>query len=135
MNNEFQPQMNVQLNTEKIFCIINNLTYKENWSFSIGSYASWQKILKIQLNVRDSNPPIRKGMTTQVLVDHQFPIPPYFMTHEEAERWILDCTILVEQHEACEFFRIGERAPFYPNHDIGGHPYRITRRVNAEEKL
>ncbi len=46
MDNEFQPQMNVQLNTEKIFHLINNLTYKENWSFSIESHSSWQKVLK-----------------------------------------------------------------------------------------
>ncbi len=129
MNNEFQPQMNAQSNTEKIFYLINNLTYKESWSFSIGSYASWQKILRIQLKVRDSN------STTQVLVDHQFPIPPYFMTYEDAERWMLDCILLVEQHEACEHFRIGERAPFYPDHGPYGHPYRITRKENVEEKL
>ena len=46
-------------------------------------------------------------------------------------RWILDCLLLAERHECCEFFEVGGRRPFYPHHQGLGSPYVIVdRRVS-----
>lgn len=59
-------------------------------------------------------------------VAHHIKIPPYDMDYVCAERWLLDSILDVERHEACEFFKIDGKAPYFPDHK---QPY-VLRRVN-----
>jgi hypothetical protein len=58
-------------------------------------------------------------------VHHYFPVPAATYDLRSWRRWLLDCFIKVETHEACEFFQIGGERPFAPNHGPGRDPYTI----------
>ncbi len=120
-----------QRNAEKVKDLISKLTYKEGWDFSIFSHFSntgWLFELRVRLDVKESSSVVGSKTTVRILVNHPFPIPEYPMDDKEAERWLLDCILMVEQHETCEHFRIGGEAIFYPEHGEGANSYRITRK-------
>jgi hypothetical protein len=65
-------------------------------------------------------------------VHHFMPVPPAAYGHESWKRWLLEQCLLVERHEAMEFFAIhdspgGEHTvrPFAPNHGFGEDPYIV----------
>ena len=62
-----------------------------------------------------------------IRICHLMPIPPANWDWQAWERWVLDQILLVEQHEACEFFTVGDRRPFFPSHGPGGNAYEIRR--------
>lgn len=67
------------------------------------------------------------GSGQRIFLEHRFSVPP----EEWAmpwHRWLLDRVLDVERHEACEFFQVGDRHPFYPEHGPGGDLYGITER-------
>jgi hypothetical protein len=43
-------------------------------------------------------------------------------------RFLLDCVLAVERHEAMEYFEVGGRKPFFPEHGPGAEPYAIKER-------
>lgn len=100
--------------------VIANMNYKSGWTFEVWADAGPSKSLKIDVSTIDPSTGLR------LLVSHRFPIPLGFIV-VDAERWLLDCIIAVETHEACEFFEVGGRKPFYPEHGPGSNPYRVTR--------
>lgn len=64
-----------------------------------------------------------KGQTYRVV--HYFPVPPASYNEESWKRWLLQCLIDVETHEACEFLQINGTRPFAPHHGPGWNPYII----------
>lgn len=58
-------------------------------------------------------------------VVHYFPVPPAAYNEESWKRWILDCLVKVETHEACEFLQIDGTRPFAPHHGPGWDPYIV----------
>ena len=47
-------------------------------------------------------------------------------------RWIFEQILLVERHEAMEFFQVGDDKPFAPSHGFGQDPY-LVREIGTEE--
>ncbi len=121
-----------KLNAEKVEGMINKLTYKEGWSFSTLSYFSntgWLFELRISIDVQDSKSLVSGKTIIPLSTNTWFPVPDDPMDDREAERWLLDCIMLVEQHEMCKLFRIDGEAIFYQNHGETGSSYRITRKA------
>ena len=54
-----------------------------------------------------------------------FPVPAATYDERSWRRWLLDRILDVEQHEACEFFQIGDDRPYAPSHGPGNDPYTI----------
>lgn len=81
-------------------------------------------------------------------VAHLFPVPPAAYVRSSWQRWLLDRILDVEQHEACEYFRIhvdedGNLAghasgyaqhPYAPNHGPGHDPYTIRELTTEEDR-
>lgn len=63
---------------------------------------------------------------TPYRVHHYFPVPPATYNEMSWRYWLLQCCVLVEQHEACEHFDIDGERTFAPNHGPGWNPYIIT---------
>ena len=97
---------------------VATLRYKPGWAFKIGGPLG--KYLCVFATTPDSQQPGR-SRTTQ----HQFEVPDDVA---DVERWLLDCLLLCEQHEVCEFFEVFGRRPFYPNHQDEGSPYELVDR-------
>lgn len=97
-----------------------------DWEFSIrasGGGADAVRMLMIRVSTMNSLDPDGD----RALVDHHLPIPPVPYTWEEWERWVLDMIVLVLTHEAMEFYTVGDRRPFYPQHGPLAQPYTIIR--------
>lgn len=106
---------------EGLRVVLDQVRYK-NWEFDIMAHGGGLKVVRIRVPTDHSLDPDQP-----VLIDHQLPIPPVSMAAEEWERWILDQILLVERHEACEWFQVGDRRPFYPEHGLNSEPYKIRR--------
>lgn len=117
--------------------VVERATYKPGWRISLqemertGEHLAGGEglTLRIQFSSEDST---RPGQATQL--DHLFAVPPASYNRETWERWVLDCLIQMETHEAMEFFKIEGRAPFFPAHGTanGFNPYTIARRYPGD---
>lgn len=113
--------------------IVGEVSYKPGWKFELRDmYRHGEHLgggegltLSIRLEQEDSTKP---GET--VGLHHLFAVPPAAYCRETWERWILDCIIQVETHEATEFFKVNGYAPYFPEHGFanGYSPYEIRRR-------
>jgi hypothetical protein len=114
--------------------VLERVTYKPGWEMSVdhverrGEHLDGGEglTLSIRFPCEDST---RPGETTKL--NHLFVVPPAEYSRETWERWLLDCLIEVETHEAMEFFKVDGWAPFFPPHGPrnGSSPYTIARRA------
>lgn len=58
-------------------------------------------------------------------VTHFMPVPPAAFNRASWQRWLLDQCLLVDRHEACEFFAIDGDHPYAPHHGPGNDPYIV----------
>lgn len=67
------------------------------------------------------------------LVNHYFIVPAATYDERAWTRWLFDQLVLVETHEAMEFFKVGKHRPFAPNHGPGRNPYSILERGTEQD--
>jgi hypothetical protein len=67
-----------------------------------------------------------------ISVAHYMPVPPAAYDARSWQRWLFDQCLLVERHEAMEYFTVhaapgSEESvkPFAPNHGPGRDPYTV----------
>lgn len=125
--------------------LVSRVRYRPGWRFTLAEMerdpasshggAAGGLTLTIFADVQDTyHPEIRRP------VNHFFIVPAATYDRQSWERWLLDCILKVESHEACEWFQIvdmesfptqggevheGVRRPFAPNHGPGKDPYTI----------
>ncbi|HUY07872.1 MAG TPA: hypothetical protein VMW80_00255 [Candidatus Dormibacteraeota bacterium] len=68
-------------------------------------------------------------------VHHYFIVPAATWDERAWRRWLFDQFVLVETHEAMEFFRIDKHRPYAPNHSPGRNPYTIHERGTEKDAL
>jgi hypothetical protein len=108
--------------------VVAGVTYKEGWTLSLDyinrpteQFAGSQGLtLRIHAVVPNS---VKPGETTYV--EHWMAVPPTSWGREAWVRWVLDQIILVEQHEAMEFYAVDGKKPYFPAHGPGRDPYAI----------
>ncbi len=114
--------------------VVARVTYKPGWTIRLQDIERDREHLAggagltliVDLAKQDSTDPANTvGLT------HFFAVPPAEYDRETWERWVLDCLLLMEQHEACEFFKVDGWAPYFPPHGdrCGRSPYTIERRA------
>jgi hypothetical protein len=100
--------------------VVPTLVYKPGWTFRIaGPLGSQLCILAVTV---DST-----NRTSTRATGHAFDLPGP-LPYREFVRWVFDCLLLCEQHEAGEFFTADGFAPFYPHHQGVGSPYDLVER-------
>jgi hypothetical protein len=67
-------------------------------------------------------------------VYHYAPVPAATYNRASWERWVFDQLLRVEQHEAAEYFQLGNRRPFAPTHGPGDDPYVIVQYASEEQR-
>lgn len=113
---------------EALAQVVSEVTYKDGWAVGLAyidrpteHYAGSQGLtLIIAASVPNS---VRPGETTQV--EHWMAVPPTSWGRASWVRWVLDQLILVETHEAMEFYSVAGRKPYFPSHGPGHDPYAI----------
>lgn len=101
---------------------VSRLTYKPGWKFKIGGPGN--TFLCVFARTPDSN-----NTATERTTQHMFKLPDPPPDHPTLMRWVFDCLLLCEQHEAGEFFQVGDIRPFYPHHADEGDPYDLVDRT------
>src|SRR5678815_444443 len=111
--------------------LVSSLSYKKGWSFDL--YPNYDRgqgskgtTLIITVSTVNSYPPHEN-----MRVNHLMIVPPAAYDERSWRRWLLDQILLVEQHEACEFFVINGEHPYAPSHGPGNDPYLI-REIGTE---
>lgn len=114
--------------------LLAGLEYKTGWTFTLedinrgqGSSGLTLCILIVTDNSYDpGGPPIR--------VMHYMPVPPAAYNTRSWQRWLFTQILLVEQHEAAEFFKIAGHRPYAPLHGEGNDPYLIAELADDTER-
>lgn len=65
---------------------------------------------------------------TNYRVHHYMQVPPATYNEKCWRRWLFDQCVLIETHEAMEFFKIDGKRPYAPHHGPGNNPYTINER-------
>jgi len=130
--------------------LVQAIGYKRDWAFALVDEDRGQGSAGLTLSILIETPDAyHPGRTRRVM--HYMPVPPAAYGRSSWQRWLLEQILLVEQHEACEFFRLEydtpnrvgteilgtnhhvER-PFAPNHGPGHDPYVIVQLTTDEDR-
>lgn len=107
--------------------------YKHGWTFELRDMSRGQGCsgltLVITVQVEDSRHEDRL-----IGVAHYMPVPAAAYDGRAWRRWLFDQVLLVEAHEAMEFFTIGGERPFEPVHKPGANPYTVTELATDLER-
>jgi hypothetical protein len=122
--------------------LVNRLTYRPGWHFELADIDRGQgsKGLTLIITTRgyDSYHPDRGE---NYRVNHYMIVPAAAYNPESWQRWLFEQCLLVERHEAMEFFTLhdspgGEHGmkPYAPNHGHGEDPYIIHDLTTGEAR-
>jgi len=121
--------------SEILESLVYNLAYRPGWILKLKDIDRGQGsegLTFIVTTVGYDTYNLDRGETYRV--NHYFPVPPAAYNERAWKRWLLEQLLLVERHEACEFFQIGDDRPFAPNHGPGNDPYTIVEYSTDEDR-
>lgn len=99
--------------------VVAKTSCKLTWSFRMAETEEGLRLV-IRETGFDSYPP-----HTPRTIDHYFPVPPTTFNEKSWQRWVFEQCLLLENHEAGEWFKVGDERPFLPLHGPGEDPYRV----------
>lgn len=100
------------------------LRYKAGWTFRLDDADRGQGSKGLTLVITIEGPDsYHTGKTIRVA--HYMLVPPASYDRRSWCWWLFQQILLVEQHEAMEFFSIGGERPYPPAHGPGNDPYLI----------
>ena len=109
------------------------IKYKEGWEFSLDEdYKRGQGCTGLTLNILINCPDSYSDKRFRVL--HLMPVPAAAYNKQSWRRWLFEQILLVERHEAAEFFEIDGKKPFAPHHLAGNDPYTIFEPGTDEQE-
>jgi hypothetical protein len=105
--------------------LVEKCTYRPEWQVYLASnydrgQGSAGLTLIVLVHDHNSYPP-----HDPISVQHLFPVPPAAYNRASWQHWLFDQLVLVEQHEAMEWFEIDGVKPYAPNHGPGEDPYIV----------
>jgi hypothetical protein len=113
--------------------LVASATYKPGWRVELADMDRGQGssglTLRITATAVDTYDP-----GTPIAVWHFFPVPPAAYNRQSWQRWLFEQILLVERHEAAEFFQVDGSRPYAPNHGPGWDPYLITELTTDEAR-
>jgi hypothetical protein len=115
--------------TAVLAALVPRITYKPGWTFRLEEIDRGQGCQGLTLII-SCNAPDSFG-DGNVGLCHLMPVLPANYDEDAWTGWILEQIMLVEQHEALEFFeRDGEKV-FFPGHAPGRNPYGVARVIQG----
>lgn len=116
-----------------LFDLVAKLAYRPGWRFILkdmdrgqGSFGLTLDIITLGYNSYHPD----RGETYSV--HHYMLVPPAAFDERSWRRWLFEQCLLVERHEAMEFFQIDGKRPYAPHHGFGQDPY-IVWEIGSEE--
>lgn len=113
--------------------MVERLTYKPGWRIRlVDGYDRGQGSIGLTLVVVIETPDAYNH-DKRMNVKHLMPVPPAAYDERSWRDWLFDQILLVERHEAAEFFTIGPDKPYAPLHLPGSNPYmRVEKATDVE---
>lgn len=120
--------------------LVERLSYRDGWEFELEDADRGQGsaglTLVIKVTTVNSYPPHQR-----MRVAHYMLVPPASYNSRSWQWWLFQQCLLVEQHEAMEFFTIHDSPgsehfvkPYAPLHAPGNDPYLITVLATGTER-
>lgn len=111
--------------------LVGRVQYRPGWTFALrdldrGQESAGLTLIITVVTVNSYEP--YQPMT----VTHLMPVPPAAYDGRSWQRWLFDQCVLVDLHEAMEFFTVGGVKPYAPSHGPGNDPYMV-REVGTDE--
>lgn len=118
--------------TDVLADVVRRITYKPGWKLELQEIdreqGSQGLTLCISAEVPDAT---RPGETVGFL--HLMPVFPAAFNERAWTRWVMEQLLLVERHEALEFFKLDGEAIYFPAHGPGDDPYTVMEVRTREE--
>lgn len=129
--------MNAQLAPypQELWVLVQLLHYRPGWEFSLVDdmdRGQGSKGLTLLITVRGYDT-YNVAAGENYRVHHLMLVPPAAYNRRSWMRWLFEQILLVERHEAAEFFQIDEDRPYAPHHHDGNDPYTIFELESPEE--
>jgi hypothetical protein len=118
---------------DELAALVKSLKYKPRWEFALKDRDRGQGSKGLTLAIYIEEPDTYRPEEMMSVV-HYMPVPPAAYDRRSWQRWLLEQVLLVERHEACEFFQIDGARPYAPNHAPGNDPYIVFDHATAEER-
>ncbi len=111
--------------------LVRELHYKSGWQFYLidTNRGQGSKGLTLVINITGPN---SYHPEQSISVNHYMLVPPAAYDRRSWRHWLFDQVLLVERHEACEFFDIDGDRPYAPSHGPGNDPY-LVREIGTFE--
>ena len=110
----------------ELFDLVDKLEYRPGWTFTLADVDRGQDSAGLTLDIvtlgYDSYHPDRGQ---HYRVHHYMPVPPAAFDRRSWQRWLFEQILLVERHEAMEFFVVDGGRPYAPHHGPGNDPYIV----------
>lgn len=109
-----------------LFELVEAVSYRPGWTVAILDKDRGQGSVGLTLDIVTSgfnsyHP--ERGQNYRV--HHYMPVPPAAYDRRSWQRWLFEQFLLVEQHEAMEFFTVDGEKPYAPHHGPGNDPYIV----------
>jgi len=120
---------------ETLRSLVDRLTYMQGWEFKLREnmnrgQGSKGTTLVIYVTCLDSTDPEGEEV---IQVAHYMLVPPASYNERSWRRWLFDQILLVERHEAMEFFKIDGKPAYPPAHGPGNDPYLVLEYGTAAD--
>jgi hypothetical protein len=112
--------------------LVDRLYYKPGWQFRLTDINRGQGSKGLTLIITITGPD-SYHLERNIQVAHYMLVPPACFDRRSWCWWLFQQVMLVEQHEAMEFFRLGrdgwngQQRPYAPAHGPGNDPYLILQ--------
>jgi hypothetical protein len=113
--------------------LVAQLKYRPGWQFYLAHQDRGQGSQGLTLDIIISAPDTYHPEQT-IRVRHSMIVPPAAYDRRSWRRWLFEQILLVERHEACEFFQIDGGRPYAPNHGPGNDCYIVFEEGSLQEK-
>jgi hypothetical protein len=120
--------------------LVSRLEYRRGWSFSLETIDRGQGshglTLSVLIHTQDSYDQDKRRSVVHYMI-----VPAAAFNEASWQRWLFDQILLVETHEAMEFFSLrsapGSKEsvkPYAPNHGEGEDPYIVHDLATDEQR-
>ena len=114
--------------------LVDRLAYRPGWTFVLADIDRGQASKGLTLDITTSGyNSYHPGQGQNYRVHHYMPVPPAAYDERSWRRWLFEQLLLVERHEACEFFQINGERSYAPHHGPGDDPYIVFEHGSDDD--
>jgi len=119
----------------ELAALVAGLEYRPGWTFALEDLDRGQGSTGLTLVITtlgyDTYHPERGE---NYRVHHYMLVPPAAYNRASWRMWLFEQLLLVERHEAMEFFQVAGERPYAPNHGFGWDPYLVTETATDADR-